>query len=62
MTGAWLFKLAAFFTVLGMLLGVLLALYWRPFLQHVDRLLPPRHLRRAGVRLRRDKPAQDDQA
>jgi len=60
MTSAWLFKLALLFIGLGMLLGLLLATYWRPMLRMVDRLLPPRHLRRAGVRYRSQGPQRED--
>lgn len=58
MTSSLLFKLALLFTGLGLMLGLLLARHWRPMLNKGDRLLPPRHLRRAGVRYRSDKPDQ----
>ncbi|MBA1261958.1 cellulose biosynthesis protein BcsF [Stutzerimonas sp. NM35] len=60
MTSSWLFQLALLFIGLGTLLGLLLATYWRPVLRMLDRLLPPRHLRRAGVRYRSQEPERED--
>lgn len=60
MTSSWLFTLALLLIGSGMLLGLLLATYWRPLLNKVDQLLPPRYLRRAGVRYRPQGPEREN--
>nr|WP_234461707.1 cellulose biosynthesis protein BcsF [Stutzerimonas stutzeri] len=52
-------ELALLFIGVGALLGWLLASCWQPLLARLDRLLPPRHLRRTGVRYRSDRTREE---
>ncbi|EWC43335.1 hypothetical protein [Stutzerimonas stutzeri] len=59
MTSGSLLELALLFIGVGALLGWLLASCWQPLLARLDRLLPPRHLRRTGVRYRSERTREE---
>ncbi|QII99315.1 cellulose biosynthesis protein BcsF [Stutzerimonas balearica] len=61
MTHTGLLEVALLCLTLGMLAGCLVAAYWRALLNRLDRLLPPRHLRRAGTRCRSEAPLRKEQ-
>jgi len=47
-----LFELASLFTAIGLCIGWLLATSRHKLLRSIDRMLPPRYLRTAALRLR----------